>query len=338
MKKQIRKIIFGIMLITWSASYAQPVLTATGINPVIGESFIGIKTSYLGHGSGGAGQTWNFSSIGLGLGVTRSALTVASTSAAAMFPNANTAFSNTLYSGNSYVKTSATALQNYGYMPASTCEKSYINPEDILRFPFTYTDSYIDTLTALWDTGSINLHRRGITTVTADGYGTLITPSGTFTNVTRVHMVQTYRDTIIGGTYSIIHGNDQYLWYKDGYHSPLAVAAVITLYGSVDSTGYYYSSTVGIDEQNEQLISFDVFPNPSEGHLNIEFSLPGNKKVAVELFNSLGQKMDVTSTLEGVKGKNTVQLDLSNLPEGIYFAELMIDGKIAGTKRVVVAK
>lgn len=338
MKKYLNQIILTAFVLLAADSFAQPALTATGINPVIGETFLGTKTNYFGPGSAGAGQTWNFSTIGPGLPVTRSVISVGSTSAGAMFPNANIAFNNSTYSGNSYFKTSATALQNYGYMPASTCEKSYINPEDILRFPFTYTNNYIDTLIALWDTGSVNLHRTGITTVTADGYGTLITPAGTFTNVIRVHMVQTYRDTTIGGTYSITHGNDQYLWYKDGYHSPLATCAAITSYGSVDSVGYYYNSTVGINDQNQDLISLNIFPSPSEGQLTIEFFLSENKKVAVELFNSLGQKMKISNTAEGTQGLNSIQLDVLSLPNGIYFAQLLFEGNPVTTERFVISK
>ncbi|MCC6702640.1 MAG: T9SS type A sorting domain-containing protein [Fluviicola sp.] len=42
--------------------------------------------------------------------------------------------------------------------------------------------------------------------------------------------------------------------------------------------------------------------------------------------------------MEGFQGTNTIQLDVATLPEGIYFASIVLDGTTAATKRFVVAK
>jgi hypothetical protein len=39
-----------------------------------------------------------------------------------------------------------------------------------------------------------------------------------------------------------------------------------------------------------------------------------------------------------MQGLNNIQLDVATLPEGIYFAQIVLEGNIAATKRFVVSK
>ena len=70
----------------------------------------------------------------------------------------------------------------------------------------------------------------------------------------------------------------------------------------------------------------------------IDFTLTENKTVSVQVFNALGQKMDMNQQVDGFQGTNTIQLDVATLPEGIYFASIVLDGTTAATKRFVIAK
>lgn len=341
MKKNLLNLMIGSLVIISSVSIAQPTLTGAGTNPTIGQSFTYTGTSYFAPGSAGASQTWNFSTISGTAGSPSNCVAVGSTPNGASFPSANIAFDNSGSGNYSYQKTSATAYQNYGNVTSSGVIMSYSNPEDLLRFPFTYTNTYNDPFATTFVNGGYTFYRTGSTTITADGYGTLITPAGTFTNVTRIHMVQDYQDSAYFGTpYVVTYLNDEYLWYVDGTHASLAACFTFTTSagGGPTTSGFFLGTAVGIDDINASLSSFNLYPSPATDKITLDFTLTENKNVAVQLFNSLGQKMDINQSAEGFQGANTIQLDVATLPEGIYFASILLEGNTAATKRFVVAK
>src|SRR5690606_15577654 len=73
----------------------------------------------------------------------------------------------------------------------------YADPEEVMHFPFTYNDTYSDNTLCTSSLGSgVELVRSGTTTVTADAYGTLKTPLGTYPNTLRILTNQVYEDVI----------------------------------------------------------------------------------------------------------------------------------------------
>ena len=94
----------------------------------------------------------------------------------------------------SYYNASQTALQYYG--DGDSAYNAMSDPQDQLRYPFTYGDSYQDASVQKYWNGSDSILEKGKMTVIADAYGTLIMASGltgtaspidTFYNVLRVH-------------------------------------------------------------------------------------------------------------------------------------------------------
>lgn len=341
MKKQLLKTLSLNLVLISSAALAQPTLTATGINPVVGNTFtLNTTSAYFAQGPAGANQTWNFASYTGSAGTATPYVTVASTPSGASFPGANIATNNGggVYG---YNKTSSTALQNYGNVsPGVTM--SYSNPEDYLHFPFTYNNTYSDPWSVTFVNSGYTFYRTGHTVVTADAYGTLITAAGTFTNVTRIRMQQIYQDSAyIGMPYVITYNNDEYLWYKDGTHSPLAATFTFTssASGTPSQSSFYLSAGfVGIEEMDQSLSAYSLYPNPAVNSITLDFTLTENKSVQTAVFNSLGQQVQSGVTAEAMTGANRLTLDVSALPQGIYFAQILLDGNIAGTKRFVVSK
>lgn len=251
---------------------------------------------------------------------------------------ANVAYNNSGGSNYGYYKASSTAYQSYG--SSSSVVISNSDPEDYLHFPFTYNNTYSDPWAATFSNGGYTFYRTGHTVVTADAYGTLITPTGTYTNVTRVYMHEIYQDsTNIGTPYVITYDNQEYLWYKDGTHAPLAATFSFTSsVGSNTQSSFYLSSfTSGIDE-NEGLSAFSLFPNPATSAITLSFDAKENKNLEATVFNSVGQQVQPAVALDAMQGANTITLDVSTLPEGIYFAQIKANGNIAATRRFVVTK
>ncbi|MDQ3045930.1 MAG: T9SS type A sorting domain-containing protein [Bacteroidota bacterium] len=338
-KKLLSFIITGF--VASAAAIAQPTLTASGCNPTVGETFT--LTNCPGTyspGTSGASQTWNLSSMsGTSAGATN-VITASSGPNASSFPLATVGNNNTTEGSCIYYQTSSSALKNYGIV-AGTTVIPYSNPEDMLHFPFAYTNTYTDPWAGSFVSSGYTFFRSGSTAVTADGYGTLTTPNGTYTNVMRIHFVQTYQDSAdVGGfPYVIDYVNDEYLWYRDGMpHSALAgVYSLVATPGGTSPGGFYISSAVGIEE-NSALTSMEVYPNPATEQLNVDLTLTESKNVEVRIFNSLGQQVQVINGENGAQGLNSLKVQVTELPEGIYFAQISLDGKASQTKRFVVSK
>jgi len=332
-------------LLTSVSLLAQPVLTATGINPVIGDQFSNKTVGYVSPGSAGAAQTWNLSTMTGTTTTTSTMVTVGSTPNGSSFPNANESGKSS--SGTySYIKTSTGAFQLYGEVaPSGTTSVvfSYSNPEDLLHFPFNYTNSYTDTWASVFTNAGSTYYRKGTDSVKYDGYGTLILPSGSYSNVSRVHFVQNYQDSTYitsFGPYIITYRNDEYFWYLNGNHQPIADVYILTnsVAAPTQSGNYATSITVGIEEENAILSSYKLFPNPAATEASVSIKLTDAQKVEIKLFNSLGAQVKPSVIGEGSQGSNEYRLDVSTLPEGIYFAQIHLDGALASTRRFVVSR
>jgi hypothetical protein len=349
MKTSLRNLVLSTGLAIGFSAIAQPTLTATGINPVIGDNIAEHNANYVSPGSAGAIQTWNLSGIGTGTLSTNTGEAVSSTPYASSYANANVAFSGASGTEYLYFKTSTSALQNWGEAVTSgttSVQFVYSNPEDFLHFPFAYTNTYTDSWQATFTSGGSPYYRKGNTTVTADGYGTLTTPAGTFSNVMRVHFVQVYTDStnISGfGPYVINYDNDEYMWWLNNNHYPIATVSsftsVTSFTTSVSQSATYVGGVVaGIDEQADIITSCNLFPNPAANSININLSLTESQAVELKLFNSLGAQVLSSINKEGMQGENNYKLDISTLPEGIYFVQLHLDGNLTSTKRFIVTK
>jgi len=80
----------------------------------------------------------------------------------------------------------------------------------------------------------------------------------------------------------------------------------------------------------------EPIPNPSDGQVKITFTLPeGTKNGEIDIFNTNGQRLK-TYKVDNTFGFITV--DNSTFPAGIYYYNLIADGNIATTKKMVVIK
>jgi hypothetical protein len=322
MNKKLLFLMSGCLTLMYSALFAQPILTATGTNPVIGESFTMNVSPYVNPGNSGTNQTWDLSSMS-GTGGLTTVVTPASTTNGASFPASNIAWSNSSNPYISYFKTSSTALQNYGTF--SSTIMSYSNPEDMLHFPFSYTNTFSDTWATQFVSGGYTFYRKGTTTVTADGYGTLITPSTSYTNVMRVHFVQVYQDSSFTGTpYIITYNNNEYMWYKEGAHVQIATVYTLTSSAGGPYTGAtYVSGDVGINNLTDIISAFNLFPNPTSDFINIETQ----QKSEIEILNIAGQLIKSITANE-----NTTSMDISDFAKGMYFVKVKTEKGIAVKK------
>ena len=166
-------------------SFAQsPVLTAATTNLQIGESITAQGFAYLAPGSNGASQTWDFSTVtSLGSG-NFTTIAPATTANAASFPAATVTTRQTSPNPTyNYYSASANSWNVEGYVFSNGMVLAYTDIAKQMNYPFSLDSTFTDSYSGSYLSGSNTITRNGNITVTADAYGTLILPTGTFNNV-----------------------------------------------------------------------------------------------------------------------------------------------------------
>jgi hypothetical protein len=88
---------------------------------------------------------------------------------------------------------------------------------------------------------------------------------------------------------------------------------------------------IGLSERSVEE-SLEVYPNPSNGLLNITFENQTTQAIEYALFNSLGAQVNAPEVFRQDK---QIRLDLKTLPAGFYFLNLRINGK-AYTRKIAL--
>jgi len=172
---------------------------------------------------------------------------------------------------------------------------------------------------------------------TVDGWGQLTTPYGTF-DCLRVKSIlnktdTTYIDALGFGTTISRPEEIEYKWLANGMGTP--VLKIVTNLGNITSIQYQDSlNTVGL-EGIDQLTSINVFPNPTQSYVSINFTAKSSENVPFIIKDNLG-KMVVQEKFNVVSGKNMVLLNLLkyNIKSGIYFLQFAIGEKTYNQKIV----
>jgi len=86
-----------------------------------------------------------------------------------------------------------------------------------------------------------------------------------------------------------------------------------------------------------EYVLFQNYPNPFNPSTTIQFSIPEESFVKLEVFNALGEKVStlVSETLSG--GRYEYEWSAANLPGGIYYYRLIANG-FEATKKLVLLK
>lgn len=82
-------------------------------------------------------------------------------------------------------------------------------------------------------------------------------------------------------------------------------------------------------------IEISVYPNPSHGQVTVKLEQKAGQSYMLRLSNIIGQEVRTVS-LKPELTATGLALDLSELRTGVYFYSLLVDGKIASTKRLVL--
>lgn len=329
MKKNLLKTVTALLFFS-SISFAQPILTATGINPVPGDAFTISECNYISPGSAGTNQTWDLSTLVTNTTTNVSYISISSTPYASTFSSIATVCRHYSTGPYFYYNGSSSAFQNVGsaFSGPPACTEILPTPEDVLRFPFNYTNSYTD-----YDNTTNCTVTSSTRTVTYDGYGTLILPTGTFSNVIRIHNIATH---IMTAPFSVTEYYDYYDWYINGTHYPLASVVNST----INTTSNQYSRYIGltttnINEINNYQLTFELYPNPANDKIN--FNLDNITLLnQIDIYDVTGKLcysalVDVNELIN-----NTYFVNIKNFKNGMYFSKLTMKNGSIITKKFTV--
>ncbi len=93
-------------------------------------------------------------------------------------------------------------------------------------------------------------------------------------------------------------------------------------------------STAGIFENTNNVISLNIFPNPTNGDFMVSYTLTNTDKVSISIYDFMGKKIG-TKLVNGTLGLNTVSISGNEFAKGIYLVEIATGDK-KETKKLII--
>ena len=329
--------LIALILSIGTVSYGQITLTGTANNPFIGmtNSYLSFDVASMTSGADGANQTWDFSMV-TGTGPVVSTMVDASTlTQAASFPTANIGTIEPSSGSETYYITNSNEYSMAGnYNPGST-QDTYTDQREFVKFPITYLDVFNETFSGTQEqfASGVVWNRGGDITITASGYGDLILPYGTVSNVLKISVVTNYSDTWMTTTIDYI--DSMVLWYNASAQNYICSWDHFYFSGSLMASVGFYSdqATVSSLEDFTPRHSISVFPNPAINNVvNLFVDSDQSDLMSASIYDVSGKMVKQVSSLNN--GTNTVPT--SDLTSGLYTVRFSIDQQIIRTEKLVI--
>ncbi|MCX6251995.1 MAG: C10 family peptidase [Bacteroidetes bacterium] len=106
--------------------------------------------------------------------------------------------------------------------------------------------------------------------------------------------------------------------------------------GSIRNNGWHASYSITSDgtDDNKGFNNLTIYPNPTNGLVNIEFTLNQSQTVKAELVSLTGETV-YTESFGNVKGTFSKQMDFSSIAKGVYMLKLS-SNKVITNKKIVI--
>ncbi len=175
---------------------------------------------------------------------------------------------------------------------------------------------------------------------TADGWGSLTTPFGTFSTL-RVKSTQYITDTVYSSQFNAGFqfprpAQIQYKWLAKGEGVPLLIFTEVAGQLTCEYRDTYRAVPgVGVKEYTP-ISEVSVYPNPSVNKaLYVNIDSETREEIEIKILDFSG-KLIVGERVSLEKGRNTTQLNIEQLASGVYFVQLLNNKAVFVTEKVVV--
>ena len=251
-----------------------------------------------------------------------------------------------------FYKNSTSAYNLVGYaaqINAIPIPLKYTTADRLYKFPLNYgnIDSSASVATiSIPGVGYFNESKKRLNTV--DGWGTLITPYGSFP-VLRIKSVIYQRDSLSLDTIpfpvpAIIRNIIEYKWVGKNNGIPL-LEIVETSFGilpAFTTTINYIDSIRNLNPVTVEKVvngseSIKIFPNPAISQFSISYTLNRSADVDIRLFDLTGKEIKIIEKGYREKGSSQQTFNVQNekLIKGIYFIRFQFD-KTTYTKKLAI--
>lgn len=303
-------------------------------------------TTTISPGSGGANQTWDFSMVtNSGFGYQNQYVAAAGTPYAASFPGSNVAITDPTSGviNYTYITNNSSSANFNGYVldfNGSAVNFPYSNAQQYFTYPLAFNNSNTDTYSG---SGSVtasgitmNSYRNGTITSTVDGWGTVITPSGTYPNCLRVHIRDVYRDSLVyvglPVPAEITENYDNTYIYIDGSGTLAVDRAQVHQDTTIDASGtttdesIYYLVTVTTGVSSVRAASLNLYPNPAADNIFITPSAQLKGDAVIRILDMSGRTVAEIS-VEFAAGV-PVSIPVKELQSGSYILRAEAEGSV----------
>ncbi len=348
MMNKISTLIASVFLAAAINSQAQLItISATHQLPAVGDTINYVDANTFGFNQNGTGPVTNvlwdnslLMNAGTNYSFTYHDPATITGNGVDSFPTATIARGESGAPGYFYYQNTANDINRIGWYSSSSNYGVYTNGTFAteFHFPITAGQTFSSTYNGRYAPFGLGEDsctlESGSLSMNADQQGTLMLPTGTFSNVLRTHVVETFHIKIYMMGVPVIDylvSDDYYYWFHDTIKQPILVYGITTVDGTAQTPVLRYqpiSGTTGLSQVATQS-KITIVPNPSSGKFLL--SNIGSTNTLLEVVNTLGQKVNFQQTNKG----QSLEVDLSNLTKGVYFIKVT-DGRTSSTHKVIV--
>jgi hypothetical protein len=312
--------------------------------PMVGDSefYTGLDTTGISEGPGGTGLTWDYSAATpTATNLTINYVDPATHPQGSNIPGA-TVVMNQSDGVYQFLNVTNDSVVNVGELSTTSTACDYpVKQGTLIKFPSNVGALVTDSVEGEYFDGFLtNVTRWGSVTTEVDASGTLITPTITWNNVTRVFSRYVFQDSSWTGAAVSDIFVFRYEWYAAGRRTP--VFFTNTRLVSVNAGPFteerriWWADTTAVGvEEALSVRGLEVNPNPSEGQARISYELETTEQVNVSLFNLMGERVLVVYSGTQQSGAQKLDLDASSLSAGIYFVRLEAGNSVVNRKVVI---
>ena len=325
-------------------SMAQVTLTEAANAPQIGSEFhIHHQASVVDPGPAGTGQNWDLSALAGGSATIVHVEDPMGVAGTHLVRNEIDTFYYEVSSDGIYLVREETTM-TLPLVGAQGITVDYTGDGvQMLDFPGSYGNTWQANIFGGYDVQGESFTRVGTVNGAIDGEGTLSLPSGTYADILRVYTLEETDEagTLSGGT-SAEGDRRAHTWsfYADWLKYPLLKISADTIFVTMPlpttiptiRTEWLDTLSVGIMEAIENNAAFGVWPTPASDVLNITLPVVQQGKVN-------GILRDLTGRIVrewNISSIGNTSVNVSDLPQGQYFLQLIGTSGEIGVRKVVV--
>jgi len=327
-------------LLCFQLSEAQITLTTANNSIVLGDVFNRTTTdaTSLSPGQPGANQTWNFPSLPVQFTDNVTVVAPSTLSDNANHPTAN--ISDIIMPGNieDYYISDNTQFSQVGVFIPGTLRITSSDPREIIKYPITFGNTFSETFSQVFTNfpASQTSNRSGTISITADGYGDLVLPFGTITNVLRVKNIAIYTDVVVSPPFTTNVEDTVYFWYNSATHLPILTFQIL-------NSGFGITKTIIALDQSSVITSLGddfipnnpitIFPNPTSNNQTTILLDKMYEKAQLQVIDITGKIVKMENISSALKN---VTLNLDGLNKGIYFVQIIHDNALVSSEKLVL--